>query len=209
MLAIFGTKADEEEERLKRDLLSINPVCPKLLCKLWQLSNIGHREKVISKFSTSRSIQQVSMTVWIDEKALLETVKTLEIRTCRYYMKVKHSGFSKMLEHAECVTILAQKLREWLWELPLEGITMPTPCDKVLIVPWNTLSEEAVPSSIMVIWSGEAHRDCFHERGPKTPYIGSQTQTRTRKAPLQVIEVGPLIESIKTILELRSWIKGC
>lgn len=69
--AVFGIKADDEEERLKRDLLAIQPVNPKLLCKLWQLSNIGMREKVIGKFATSRSIQSASLGTWIDENSLL------------------------------------------------------------------------------------------------------------------------------------------
>ncbi|CAK1591153.1 unnamed protein product [Parnassius mnemosyne] len=208
MLAIFNTKAEVEESNLKRDLLAIRPISPKLLCKLWQLSNIGHIEKLISKFSTSRSIQSASMLMWIDESALHATVKALETRTCRYYLRTKHTPFTVEVQRTKCVTTLAQHLRETLWELALEGITMPTPYDKIVIVPWETIPEEAVPSSIMVSLSGESHHDRFHERGPRLPYIGSQTQIRTRKALLQVMEVGEVIESIKMIMELRSWVKG-
>lgn len=38
--AIFGIQANEEEMNLTRDLLAIEPVNPKLLCKLWKLSNM-------------------------------------------------------------------------------------------------------------------------------------------------------------------------
>lgn len=90
----------------------------------------------------------------------------------------------------------------------MEGITMPTPRDKITLVPWANLTENHVSSSIMINWSGNGHTNCFFPRGPRTPYIGSQTQIRAKKTALQVMEVGSMIESIKTILELKSWVKG-
>lgn len=201
-------KADDEEERLKRDLSAIQPVNPKLLCKLWQLSNIGMREKVIGKFATSRSIQSASLGTWIDERSLLSTIDALQRRTANYYMRKKNRVFTQSLEQCQCVTRLTQILRETLWRLNLEGITMPTPCDKITIVPWNKLTETLVPSAIMIGWSGTPGKNCYFERGPKTPYIGSQTRVRTKRAALQVMEVRSMIDSIKTLLELKSWVKG-
>lgn len=84
---------------------------------------------------------------------------------------------------------------------------MPYPRDKITLVPWTSLKESHVPSSIMVGWSGDSSQNCFFTRGPKTPYIGSQTQVRAKRAALQVLEVGSMVENIKTILELRSWVK--
>lgn len=85
---------------------------------------------------------------------------------------------------------------------------MPTPSDKLVLIPWSDVTPEMVPSSIMIGWSGSAGNNCFYERGPRTPYIASQTRVRARRAALQVMDVGSLIENIKTILELKSWVKG-
>lgn len=81
---------------------------------------------------------------------------------------------------------------------------MPTPRDKITLVPWNQITENQVPSASMVGWSGSPQINCFFARGPKTPYIGSQTKVRTKRAALQVLEVGSMVESIKTILELKA-----
>lgn len=89
--------ADEEEERLKRDI-AIQPINPKLLCKVWQLSNIGVREKVIGKFATSRSIQSASMGSWIDERSLLSTIDALQTRTANYYLRKKNRPFTSTLD---------------------------------------------------------------------------------------------------------------
>lgn len=123
LAAVFGVHADTEEERLKKDLLSIQPINPKLLCKLWQLPNIGVREKVIGKFATARSIQSASLGTWIDERSLVSTIHALQLRTAQYYTRNKNRIFIVTLEKCTCVTRLTQLLRETLWGLQLEGIT--------------------------------------------------------------------------------------
>lgn len=85
---------------------------------------------------------------------------------------------------------------------------MPTPCDKITIVPWTRVTEDLVPSAVMIGWSGSPDINCNFSRGPKTPYIGSQTRIRAKRAALQVLEVDSMVESIKTLLELKSWVKG-
>lgn len=158
---IFGMDADREEECLKNDLLAIQPINPKLMCKLWQLSNVGVREKVIGKFATSRSIQTASLGTWIDEKALKTSIDALQVRTANYYIKSKNRPFTRTLDLCECVTQLTQLTRETLWDLQLEGITMPTPRDKITIIPWSKVTEELVPSSIMIGWSGSRMQNSF------------------------------------------------
>ena len=146
--AIFGASADVEEGRLKKDLLAIEPINPKLLCKLWQLSNIGVREKVIGKFATARSIQGASLGTWIDESSQTSTIRALQTRTALYYLRRKRRPFTTTLQDCTCVTVLTQQLREALWGLKLEGITMPTPCDKLVIVPWEKVTEDNYGSLI-------------------------------------------------------------
>lgn len=60
----------------------------------------------------------------------------------------------------------------------------------------------------MVGWSGTAGKNCLYERGPRAPYIGFQTKVRARRVALQILEVGSMVENIKTILEQRSWVMG-
>lgn len=48
----------------------------------------------------------------------------------------------------------------------------------------------------------------YLERGPHNSYFGSQTQQRARKAPLQVLEVGSVVASLRTLMELLGWVQG-
>lgn len=60
----------------------------------------------------------------------------------------------------------------------------------------------------MVGWSGTCGLNCYYTRGERTPYIGSQTRVRAKRSALQVMEVGNMIDNVKALLELRSWVKG-
>lgn len=130
MAIVFAMQADEER-RLLRDLLSIIPSNPQLSCKIWQFSNVDIREKVIGKFVTSQSIQSASLGSWSDEKSLLANTEALEDRTASYYLREKNRPFTFVLEKESCVTTFTQRLRDTPWGLQLEGITMPTPADKI------------------------------------------------------------------------------
>lgn len=136
------------------------------------------------------------MGTWKDEKSLLTTINALKTRTAHYYLRKKNRPFTASLDECSCVTRLAQQLRETIWGLHLESITMPTPWDKIVLISWTQLTEDLVPSFIMVGWSETPDINCFFTRGPKTPYIGSQTRVRAKRAALQIMEVGSMIENI-------------
>lgn len=50
--------------------------------------------------------------------------------------------------------------------------------------------------------------DTSWKRGPKRPYIGSLTKIRAKKAPLQVVEVSKLHDTLLTLLSLIPWVKS-
>lgn len=44
-------------------------------------------------------------------------------------------------------------------------------------------------------------------RGSRTPYYGSATRMRVRRAPMQVLEVGNIVSFVKQLMVLRWWVK--
>lgn len=57
---LFDPSVEEKKKQLVGDLMAIVPCNPKLLSKIMTLSNIGKQEALISKFSSTRSIQAVA-----------------------------------------------------------------------------------------------------------------------------------------------------
>lgn len=64
---LFTLDTDVAHDTLVEDLSRIKPCNPKLLNKLYALSNIGLQEKWTSMFANTRSIQQVALQSWSDE----------------------------------------------------------------------------------------------------------------------------------------------
>lgn len=60
---LFEPEVEEKKEQLVGDLMAIQPCNPKIISKIMTLSNVGKQETLISKFSSTRSIQTVACRV--------------------------------------------------------------------------------------------------------------------------------------------------
>lgn len=162
------------------------------------------------------------MDTWVSEDSIHKTVESLESCVSAFYKgksetgDVFMQGFDGVLvdflpnmspEGIYCVTLIAQKMRERIWKLHIEGITMPPQQEQTKLHVWKKIPESLWKNTIL-IQIKKTDEDKYTCRGPYNPYFGSHTGQRARKAPLQVIEVGSLISSIRMLLELLSWVNG-
>lgn len=219
VLPLFTLDSEVKKRQLLTDLSNIVPTNPRLLNKIYSCSSLGIQEKVIAKFSNTRSIQRVATQTWVDEDSLIRQLSTMEKAIVDYYKerslstRVQPATFEEILsEHIKgdeprFTTLVAQSLREVLWGRHVEGITMPTQQEQVKIYQWDNISEEHWPNTILMLLD-VPEETRYLERGPHNPYFGSQTQQRARKAPLQVLEVGSVVASLRTLMELLGWVQG-
>ena len=95
-----------------------------------------------------------------------------------------------------------------MWGYKITGITMPPGQDQTKLMRWEEIPVQWRTRSILYI----VHEGCTDSktwiRGPKRPYIGSVTKQRAKKAPLQVMEVSKLHETLLTSWSLIPWVKG-
>ncbi|QMP82162.1 RNA-dependent RNA polymerase [Hymenopteran orino-related virus OKIAV87] len=206
--ALFDRDSTVAEQKLIQDLMAIQPCNPKLLNKLYSLSNVGLQEKWLAKFASTRSIQKVAMSSWSDEQDVMNSIKTMELRYSRYLETKAPDPNVKELSTVACITTYAQRLREEAWGIRIEGITMPPQQEQVIVKPWKDLLDSEMGRAILITTGprGPLPRDLT--KGPYQAYFGSSTRLRARKAPLQVIEVGSTVSSLKQLMELRGWVKG-
>lgn len=219
VLPLFTLNSEEKKTQILTDLSNIDPTNPRLLNKIYSCSSLGIQEKVIAKFSNTRSIQRVATQTWVDEDSLFRQLSTMEKAIVDYYKgrsssaSVQPITFGKMFEghinpsEPHCTTLVAQSLRENLWGRHIEGITMPAQQEQVKVFAWDNIPEEHWPNTILMLLD-EPEETRYLERGPHNPYFGSQTQQRARKAPLQVLEVGSVVASLRTLMELLGWVQG-
>lgn len=219
VLPLFTLDSETKKRQILTDLSNIEPTNPRLLNKIYSCSSLGIQEKVIAKFSNTRSIQCVATQTWVDEDSLVRQLSTMEKCIVDYYREMSlstslHPATFKQIfaghiksKEPECTTLVAHSLREVLWGRHIEGITMPAQQEQVKIFQWDNILEEHWPNTILMLLE-EPTENRYLERGPHNPYFGSQTQQRARKAPLQVLEVGSVVASLRTLMELLGWVQG-
>lgn len=65
VLPLFTLDSEVKKRQLLTDLSNITPTNPRLLNKIYSCSSLGIQEKVIAKFSNTRSIQRVATQTWV------------------------------------------------------------------------------------------------------------------------------------------------
>lgn len=163
VLPLFTLDSEVKKRQLLTDLSNIVPTNPSLLNKIYSCSSLGIQEKVIAKFSNTRSIQRVATQTWVYEDSLIRQLSTMEKAIVDYYKerslstRVQPAIFEEIFsEHIKgdeprCTTLVAQSLREVLWGRHIEGITMPAQQKQVKIYQWDNISEEHWPNTILML----------------------------------------------------------
>lgn len=122
--ALFSADVTRAQDALVRDLSHIEPCNPRLLNKMYALSNVGLQERWLGKFANTRSIQQIAFKHWSSEHSVYLSITSLESRFAMY-LRTKRPADLTDLKSCVCVTIFTQTLRERYWNMRPEGITMP------------------------------------------------------------------------------------
>lgn len=205
---LFSLNADQYQQDLVNDLANIKPCNPKLLNKLYALSNVGLQEKWTGMFANTRSIQQTAFKSWSNELEVVETVKNVEARYALYLQKRKEDPQADEMKTCPCITRYTQAVRETAWGIEIEGITMPPQQEQTQFFFWDRIPAPYASRSILITEQLERMITKTHFRGQYTPYFGSATRLRAKRATLQVIEVGSVVNSVKQLMELHGWVKG-
>lgn len=99
-----------------------------------------------------------------------------------------------------CTSHVAYRMRSFMWGRDIQGITMPAQQEQTHLTLWDSIPDVCWPTTILMITKGTTSNP-YASRGPYNPYFGRATTQRARKAPIQVLEVGSVISSIRTLLE--------
>lgn len=202
---MFSSSVAESETKLISDLCSVVPFNPRLLNKLYALSNVGLREKYLGKFINTSSIQHLAVNVWADEAQVLKTIHQMGQAYSRHLIGPQNSSIMGWLARHRCNTVVAQLMRVESWGTPIEGVTMPSMTELCSVTSWSD-SVFTGRSVLLTKTSAMMSPEIFHHR-QGTPYFGSETNVRSKRSALQTVEVGSLVSSIKKIMTITSWIK--
>jgi len=134
-------------------------------------------------FSNTRSIQQLAFQTWSNELEVYNTIKHLEAQYNRYLQQKGKDPQIESLTSCPCITTYTQLLRERSWGIQMEGITMPPQQEQTKLISWDRLQMDDSPRAILIVEQETLPLHKPISRGKYTPYFGSMTRMRAKRAP--------------------------
>ncbi|KAK9877807.1 hypothetical protein WA026_019487 [Henosepilachna vigintioctopunctata] len=207
--AMFEASVDDQKMKLIETLSSMEPLNPRLANEIYSLSNPGLQEKFVSKYANTRSIQRMACSTWVSELELLEWVKRTQLAVSERYRCIdpKENTSLEEVMTTPCTTVSSHKLRHQGWGRYLEGVTMPYQSEQSTVMRWEAVPEQWKECTILLHVDTTLTSLYRPPKGNRQPYFGSMTKMRARKAPLQTLEVGSMVSSLKQTLETMMWLK--
>ena len=119
---LFDFKAEDQKKLLTNDLVGMRLFNPRLVNKLYSLSNFGLQEKYLSKFSGARSIQQATISAWKNEAEVIASIKAIEEASSANMQCHTRcdSGNTPLYSIDTCMTGLAQSMRDEMWGIDIK-----------------------------------------------------------------------------------------
>lgn len=201
-----------ETDQLQLSMREITPCFPRFLSELWSATIVGRGAYYLGKLTSTTSLVAMSRTK--GRMNLREKIKRAELSLCKTWLRqviTRHD----MIE-PECVSSLAQSLREEGWGLPIVGATLPHPATQwqlkpatkgscVLCTNENLYLREHI--SIYVDPDLTRNPASLSKPGCFVPYLGSMTSEDPSTSPYGVLTTDePLLKNAVHLLRTINWI---
>lgn len=201
---LFSDVAGRIEKELINDLLQLRPPSLKLMSSIFQYSNIAQREKSISRFQSSTSVNNLICSN-MSLAHLHNDAKQSDIQLLKRFLSKTRHNFIKDMNLDSCPTRLMTELRKRITGLDLQTPSGPPPTHQIFMKPWHETNISEIPFSIKVIVSDNAQQ-FLHNRGKLPIYLGSETKIKRAKTSLEMYSTDPLDRVVLSIAELSTWV---
>uniref|UniRef100_A0AB38ZJM8 RNA-directed RNA polymerase L n=1 Tax=Crocidura lasiura lispivirus 2 TaxID=3139472 RepID=A0AB38ZJM8_9MONO len=211
---IFHINSILEDEELITYLMGTEPFYPRILHEIMRVTPTGTRLGIISKFSNTRTIFQV--TNFNAATHFFDQIKRSERENIRHWFIIRNLISHVTEKHTSriCPTQLAKDLRNYYWspilnDKKIEGVTVPYPLHQ--FIPSYTIGTDHKPCRnsgpfiLISLINNNQDFDLVSTRGPVVPYIGSSTKEKITGKILQLPETSRPIESSKRLVQIRNW----
>nr|DBA44344.1 TPA_asm: RdRp [Pterovirus sp. 'diachasmae'] len=220
LLSLYKAYDSGYTEKIEKCLRSANVYNPKVFSLIYSSTPTGQIEELTRKFESSRSVHEVLILRRGKRRAdgMLRRVIRAERKLQRWRRgrmdRVNTRGTHPILHlMTDCPAESAQRMREYAWGKPVEGITTPPLQHLIKITTPYFTSDPAWDSQNAFLLNyypattflpGHENESCWGA-GPKDPFLGHRTSSGTLLPTARMVEQDPILSKIRTNLELISW----
>lgn len=211
----FDISSEEQVASFLAVCRTLKPFNSRLVHELYANSNIGAVDHFEGMFDRSASIIRVVVGL-----SLNSMYRDIDLYKTKFFDKARHLIDNPIpgrwivhlkdygISQVDCSFTIAQDLRVKSWGLPIEGVTMPLPCEQGIICNYMFLNEDVRSSAILVLLGDKAlsdRRNSDSTVGPFRSYIGSATREKIKRPALQQCEARFSIHAVRRLTTFKAW----
>lgn len=212
---IFHMNAEKEDNDLYKFLIGFRPIYPRILYEILRQTVTATRLKLISKFSSARTIQ--GLLKQDEVKVFYGKILSSEKRLFNHWVSMSKTIFcySRLYSNLKvsCPTQLARKIRDYSWASVLaggrlEGVTIPHPFHQFSLTIGASHDHKTCtgdPEFILLKTDYTDLYDLFFKRGKYQPYIGHKTQEKQSGKVFQMPDVSRPQKAAERLIQIFQW----
>lgn len=208
-------------------LSNTDPLCPRVLNEILRLSPEGSMQGFLSIFKDMRTMKQM-----LDPESSIELVNRLrdsDLSLLKHIIRISkklrsdesHRVIAAALnvipsdwirEKIACTTELAKEIREVTWGKPVEGVSIPHPCEQsaMFLSHGDTCSYEMCTGSEMILYvvldeRRRPNEPLVFDSGPLRPYLGSGTSEKRSGPVLNFPRTEKALRASQQLLRVLNW----
>lgn len=201
---LLSMNAKREEGLLVNDLKGIHPPSLKLMASIFQYSNVAQREKAISRFQSSSSVNTLIQGE-TDMPVLYSNSISRDKELIESYTKRSSKSFFRDIDFGACPTYTLNNYRRQMTGMELVNPSGPPPTHQIEMLRWDDVPLDQIPYTIKV-HVHESFSDFLIKRGKHPIYLGSETRIKRAKTSLEMFSTDPLDRVVLSVAELSTWV---
>lgn len=224
IIELFNAAESEEMKLIIKCFASANIYSAKLMSAIYANGPAGLLDELLRKFESGRSVIQCISTATsrrYTERVIKRLVRN-EQGLHKFRRKVVRDQHTWTVDTYDCVVRnyncpgeAAYELRKYLWNKPVEGVTMPPVQHQLTIEdPKNVASDKwahrnhfdyilKTPSTTLV----DEYDLPFYTSCDNRPFIGYTTKLGVTVAKEQLIDNNDVTTKAKNLIDLLSWVR--
>lgn len=230
---LISKRFTQDQQQLIDVLCSMNPMCPKLVAALYQNSAFYLIDEIVDKFMMSSTIflffkrgRGRNLSARSAHFKLRRVVKAAQDREKFWISSIRKPSHSAedilnipisvwMDIKNHCTTVLVQKIRDFVWEMRIVGLTYPSLVDQNMLFHPDDMMElnpswdirnitshvHIKPSS--AIYQGDMKSHHYSAVPGITPWIGAKTALKLMLPNIENDSRSPCLSKILTLLMIK------
>ncbi|ATY47612.1 L [Jungle carpet python virus] len=199
--ALFSESITERAEVLARDLSTMEPLYPRVMSAIFDLSNVAYGLSLLDKFQKSSTIVSTSQELCFSDLVLESSRYKQEV--VAWLRGTSHNPASVQALNHGCTARVSDRLRLLTWRRDIHGVTMPFIGEQFKL--YADVCPSRIPASVIYNVPLPITSKCLLTMGACKFYMGSKTFIKIVRGHISNLSSRRLETMSENLIALVDW----